>query len=311
MDTPRKRILLAVDGSHASLETVRYVAAMFPAGRTEVVLFHVAPNIPGIFWHISEEFRSRTAPARAWVHETHRIMSTFMDEATHEFMLAGFSPKTVTAKIEGQRGGVIQDIMTEATQGYDAVVVSRKNRRRTKDALIGQTGNRLLKKLHDMPVIVVSGAPSTQKVMIALDSTAEASQGVACVGRLLADAPADITLCHVIKSRTVYYPPANLYYGEGQDETWAARNRERIDPWIEKAKGRLVGDGVPSERIRVAILEDCVSRASGMLEEARKTGIGTIVTGRRHLSTLESWLFGSVSRQIVNWARGMAVWVAA
>ncbi len=311
MSTSRKRILLAVDGSNASLEAVRYVARIFPTARTEVILFHVAANIPGIFWHISEELRNRTAPARAWVHETHRTMSAFMDDATYELSQAGFDLDAVTAKIERQHHGVVRDIIDEAERGYDAVVVSRRGRSRTKNALVGKTGNRLMKKLHDMPIIVVSGTPSTQKIMIALDSTEDASRGVACVGYLLAEAPTDITLCHVIKSRMMYYPPASLYYAEGQDESWAARNRERIDPWIAKAQGHLVWAGVAPERISVSILEDCISRATGMLDEARKTGIGTIVTGRRHLNTLESWLYGSVSRQIVNWARGMAVWVAA
>jgi len=311
MHSSRKRILLAVDGSNASLEAVRYVGGIFPFSRTEVVLFHVAANIPGIFWHISEDFRDRTAPARAWVHETHRIMSSFMDEATHELMMAGFAPKNVTAKINRQHDGVVRDIVAEAMQGYDAVVVSPKDRSRDKEALIRKTGSRLMKKLHDMPIIVVSGRPCIRKIMIALDSTEDASRGVACVARLLAETPTDITLCHAIKSPTVYYPPASLYYGEGQTETWAARRRERIDPWLAKAHGHLTGAGIAPDCIRIAILEDCVSRATGMLEEARKTGIGTVVTGRRHLSTLESWLFGSVSRQIVNWARGMAVWVAA
>ena len=73
----------------------------------------------------------------------------------------------------------------------------------------------------------------------------------------------------------------------------------------------LMENGVAPERISVSILEDCTSGTTSLLEEARNTGIGTIVTGRRHLSALESWLLGSVSRQLVNWARGMAVWVAA
>jgi len=311
MNTPRKRVLLAVDGSDSSLATVRYVAKIFPPARTEVVLFHVAANIPGIFWHIGEEFRDRTAPARAWVHETHRAMSAFMREAAHELTHAGFAPQTVTAKIERQRNSIVHGIVAEASHDYDAVVVSRQGRSRTKDTLIGKTGNHLMTRLRDMPIIVVSGTPSTQKVMIAMDSTDDASRGVVCVGQLLAETPASITLCHVIKSRMIYYLPANLYYAESQDDTWLTRSRQHIEPWIEKARGRLIGAGVTPERISVSILEDCASRATGLLEEARNTGIGTIVAGRRHLSALESWLFGSVSRQIVNWARGMAVWVAA
>ena len=311
MDTPRKRILLTVDGSDASLETVRYVAKIFPANRTEVVLFHVAANIPRLFWHIGEEFRDRTAPGRAWVHETHRAMSAFMREAAHELTHAGFSPETVTAKIEQKRNGIVRDLTTEATRGYDAVVVSRQGLSRTKDTLIGKTGNHLMKRLRDMPIIVVSGTPSTQNVMIAMDGSHDATRGVTCVGHLLAETPTRITLCHVIKSRMTYYLPANLYYAENQDDTWASRSRKHIAPWIEKAQRHLTSAGVAAERINISILEDCTSRANGLLEEARNSGIGTIVTGRRHLSSLESWLFGSVSRKIINWARGMAVWVAA
>ena len=71
-----------------------------------------------------------------------------------------------------------------------------------------------------------------------------------------------------------------------------------------------------SSRIRrwghdhVVIRGDAVSFVAGLLDEARKAGIGTIVTGRRHLSCLERRLLGSISRQIVNGANGMAVWVA-
>lgn len=310
MGMARKRILLAVDGSDASLESVRYVAELFPPARTEVVLFHVAANIPGIFWHIGEEFRDRTAPARAWVYETHRAMSAFLSDAAHELTRAGFAPGKVTAKIERQRQGVVRDIMDEATRRYDAVVVNGKGRSRAKDALLGRTGDRLIKQLRNIPIIVVSGRPSTRKVMIALDSSEYANRGVESACRLLGDSSADFTLCHVIKSPMMVYPPANLYMGEDKNGKWSAHNRERIEPWIEQARSRLTGAGVAPNKIHVAILEDAVSRATGLLEEARKAGIGTIVTGRRHLSGLESWLLGSVSRQIVNWANGMAVWVA-
>jgi nucleotide-binding universal stress UspA family protein len=311
MDTPRKRILLALDGSGTSLETVRYVAKIFPVARTEVVLFHVAANIPGIFWHIGEEFRDRIAPARAWVHETHRAMSAFMHAAAHELTHAGFSPDTVTVKIERQQNSIVRDIAAEAACDYDAVVVSRQGLSRTKDTLIGKTGNQLMKRLRNLPIIVVSGSPTTQKIMIAMDSTDDASRGVTCVGHLLAETPTRIMLCHAIRSRMMYYLPANLYDAEDQDESWATRSRKHIDPWIKKAQGRLIEAGVAPERISVSILEDCTSRATSLLEEARNTGIGTIVAGRRHLPALESWLLGSVSRQLVNWARGMAVWVAA
>ncbi len=220
-------------------------------------------------------------------------------------------PQAVTAKIERQQNSVVDDIVTEAARGYDGVVVSRKGLSRTKNALIGKTGNRLMRRLRDMPVIVVSGNPSTQKVMIALDGTHDATRGVSCVGQLLADTPANITLCHVIKSRMMACTPANHYWDDRQRETWSARDRNRIAPWINQAQDRLIGAGVAPERIQVSILENCVSRTMGMLEEARQTGIGTIVTGCRHLSALESWFFGSVSRQMINWARGMAVWVVA
>ena len=311
MNTYRKRVLLAVDGSPASLETVRYASAIFPADRTEIVLFHVAANIPETYWEIDKAFRDRTAPVRAWIHETHRTMSAFMGKATQTLTRAGFRPQAVSAKIERQCHSVVDDIIAEAGNGYDGVVVSRRGVSLTKDVLAGKTGNRLMPRLRGMPIIVVSGNPSTQRVMIALDDTTDCSRGVSCVGNLLADTPADITLCHVIKSRMMASTAASHYWDDSHGEISLARDRQRITPLINQAQDRLIQAGVAPERIQVSILENCVSRTMGMLEEARQAGIGTIVTGCRHLSALESWFFGSVSRQMVNWAKGMAIWVAA
>jgi hypothetical protein len=92
-------------------------------------------------------------------------MSAFMHAAAHELTHAGFSPETVTVKIERQQNSIVRDIIAEAACDYDAVVVSRQGLSRTKDTLIGKTGNQLMKRLRNLPIIVVSGSPTTQKIM--------------------------------------------------------------------------------------------------------------------------------------------------
>ncbi|MCB2166771.1 MAG: hypothetical protein KQI78_03850 [Deltaproteobacteria bacterium] len=92
-------------------------------------------------------------------------MSAFMHAAAHELTHAGFSPETVTVKIERQQNSIVRDIIAEAACDYDAVVVSRQGLSRTKDTLIGKTGNQLMKRLRNLPIIVVSGSHTTQKIM--------------------------------------------------------------------------------------------------------------------------------------------------
>ena len=63
-----QKILVLVDGSDRSINTVRYVARTDPFHRMHIVLFHVFSAVPESYWDLENDIRSVKVikHARAW-----------------------------------------------------------------------------------------------------------------------------------------------------------------------------------------------------------------------------------------------------
>ncbi len=75
------KLLLPLDGSKRSLETVRHLGATKPFHRYKVVLFHVFNSVPECYWDLGREPKSvKTAiHIKAWERE-----QTQSDRGHHE-----------------------------------------------------------------------------------------------------------------------------------------------------------------------------------------------------------------------------------
>ena len=78
---------------------------------------------------------------------------------------------------------------------------------------------------------------------------------------------------------------------------------------FDRAVERLTNAGIPRTRISTQIITGAKSRAAAIVEEALKTGCGTIVVGRRGFSQVKDFSMGRVANKVVQIARGHAVWV--
>ena len=54
MDNSKNRVLLVVDGSYQSLETVNYVSQVLPPDNSEVVMLHIISKVPEAFWDLEK-----------------------------------------------------------------------------------------------------------------------------------------------------------------------------------------------------------------------------------------------------------------
>ena len=80
---------------------------------------------------------------------------------------------------------------------------------------------------------------------------------------------------------------------------------------LEEAIDRLERAGLKRDRISTEIRSGAPSRAEAIVEEARSSGYGTIVVGRRGLSRVEEFFMGRVSKKILQLAKWTAVWVVS
>jgi nucleotide-binding universal stress UspA family protein len=80
-----------------------------------------------------------------------------------------------------------------------------------------------------------------------------------------------------------------------------------IEEFLGEAKKILVKAGFPSKNIAVRVRKKKSGIARDILKEARRKKYDTIVVGRRGLTGIKQFLFGSVSNKIVQLAENASV----
>jgi nucleotide-binding universal stress UspA family protein len=304
MSKYRRKILLSVDGSDQSFEAVRYVGQLFPPNRTEVVLFHVMSKIPESFWDIEKNptFRHQLAPVAAWATQQQAAMQEFMEKSRQLFVEQGFPEEAVSIKSQERQAGIARDIVREAQENYDAVVVGRWGVSKFKDLVWGSIANKLVAHLIHIPLCIVGGTPEAGKILVALDASEEAMGTVDYVATMVDGTDWGITLFHVIRGLDFMLPEA----GEMLQDIEGA-----VKAFLERAVGRLEKAGLRPDHISTKTVSGVASRAKAIIEEANNGGYGTIVVGRRGLSRVEEFFIGRVSNKVMQLAKEMAVWVVS
>ncbi len=305
-----KKILVLIDGSGQSLAAVRYIGGVLNPDKTKIVLFHVDPSMPETIWDLEKnpEFRSRLAPIKAWAAQQKKSIDDTMGKASKILFNSGFAADSVSVKIQKRKTGIARDILHEASSGeYKMVVVGRTGISKFKDLVLGSVANKLIGNLTDMPLVVVGGKPDPNKFIIAFDGSKGSMRSVSSVAAMLNNTDSEIMICHVIRS--IGIDKMALSETPFPEFDWTELCVRKIEPAIEDVKRKLVSAGLDSAKIYGKILTEKPSRAGGIIAEAKAGGFGTIVLGRRGLSSVEDFFMGRVSRKVLHMAKKMAVWV--
>lgn len=307
----QKRLLVAVDGTDRSLDTVRYLAQMPPFMAMDIVLFHIFGNVPECYWDIEKEPKSiKTVPHMlAWETQMRKNAKDFMEKCRDILLVSGYSPEQITIKIQNRKKGIARDILAEAQKDYGAVVLRRRGTARLKGLIMGDVSNKLLADLTFLPTIIAGNKPVNNKILIALDCSADAMTAVDYAGTLLGGKGYKIGLVHVLRSFPAgLSEPAILAMPLMLGE-YIKKGKERIEPVFKDAGRRLIAHGFSFEDITTQIITDMPSRAGGIIREAENGAYGTIVMGRRGLSKTQSYFIGRVSNKVVQVGRRFTVWI--
>jgi len=297
------KILLAYDGSDMALAAVNYVVSLMPAKKTQVVLFHVATEIPESFWTMEKnmEFQLKTTHLRASMMAHRKGIEDSMKKARQIFLDAGFPDDAITIKIQGKQFGAARDIIKEAQEGYHAVVVGRTGKSRLKDILVGSIPVKLSGRLIGIPLIIVGGTPRGRKILVAFDGSKEIMRAVKCMGPLVGVLDCQVLLCHVLRSQSIFQ--------EGDEMTWQQFEQDKMEPLINESRECLLEAGLSPEQVSSEVLRDKMSRASGVVEKANDDNFDTIVVGRRGLTIIREFFLGRVGKKIFQLAGDLTVWV--
>jgi nucleotide-binding universal stress UspA family protein len=304
----QKKILVLVDGSERSMNTVQYVGKFLPPAGLQVVLFHVFSPVPECYWDLENEPQSiRTvSQLRSWEQQTRKNIEEFMKNAKDLLVNCGFGETSIEIKIQNRQQGIARDIIKEAEAGYDAAVFRRRGVSALESLVIGSVANKLLSKLSFVPLIIAGQIPPVKKILLAIDGSESSYRVVEVVGDYLGGSDYEVLLFNVIRGFNTLVP-------EIPDEMVSIDQfelaRSEMTALFAELKGKLVDAGIDSKKISEKIVTGEFSRAGAIVREATQGGFGAIVVGRRGISKVEEFFLGRVSNKVIHGGQNHTVWV--
>jgi len=291
----KKRILVAFDGSSASMQAVLYLSEIAALVDERIVLLHVFSPLPDYYWDMEGYsdpvlYGQKLREAVSWERESKATIQARLEKAKSILIDAGYESSAVKIKIVDRQIGFARDIIDEARDGYHLVVIGRKGLSNLAPCALGGVTVKLMQKLSFIPVLLVGESLPSKKALIALDGSACASKALSTIGTLLVKSKFKITLIHVVR-------------GNGPEEflTMASQWGKEI---FASATKKL-----SDSRLKTKIITGERSRAEAIIHEANQHRYGTIVIGRKGLTDVKNFYTGRVCHKIAHLAENQAVWI--
>ncbi|MFH0785892.1 MAG: universal stress protein [Pseudomonadota bacterium] len=304
-----KKILLAVDGSEQSMDAVRYVCNSVQSAKAEVVVYQVMSKVPEVFWDLGKDpaWEQKIESLRAWEKQQETLASTFMDNALDLFKKADFSPERVTSRIGRQKEGIARDIIAEAKQGYDVVVIGRGKSSAEEGTPLGSVASKILSAATTFSLWLIGGKPNSDKVLIAMDSSEGGFRAVEHTGTMFNHGHNLFTLFHAIRGISVSTEGMEDIFPESYRRQLMGDAEKEIQPALQIARNHLGKMHISPERISTQIITSVKSRAAAIVQEAKQGGYGTIVVGRRGITEVADFTMGRVTNKLTQLAKTQAL----
>jgi nucleotide-binding universal stress UspA family protein len=150
-----------------------------------------------------------------------------------------------------------------------------------------------------------------KKILVAVDESENAMRAVDYITATFTP-DHEVTLYHVIMDTAAICDmnsPELIPYFTSQQITFCSledKKKELVQKAMDEAKKRLVSAGFEEKKIVFKMESKKAGVARDILAEAR-SGYGTIVLGRRGLSSIAEFLIGSVSQKVLHSAKDVSV----
>ncbi len=305
-----KTVLVAIDGSPSSSNSLDYLARLF--GRTAGLNVHllavVAAAGGGKDWMFDvDPHRTATAASSKASQQANR----HLQEARERLKREGLTDDRIQTRVKIATGGISTAIREEAERGsYDSLVVGRRGLGAMGNMFLGSTSGELVDKCHRTPLWIIDGSVTSSRFLLAVHSQPASLLAADHLGFILKDHPeAEVCLYH---SDTVFgkQPPAKAEDFHAQwGKNWCDRYLD-LENFLFYAHAQLLSEsGLSRSRISQLPMRMHVDVGADLLRQAKAHNCGTIVIGRRRRDMGAGQLRG-VSDKTLKGAQNVAVWLA-
>ena len=305
--TQSGKLLLPIDGSKRSLETVRQLAALKPFQRHKVVLLHVFNVVPECYWDLAKEPKSIkiVTPVKAWEAEQRKGIEATLQKARGILLRAGFDKEAVKIVIRDRKKGIARDVVAEARNNYTAVIIRRRGSGAIRSLVLGSVATKLIESITFAPVLIMGRRKQAGKILVAMDSSQGAMRALDFVAAQLGGFDYDVHLLHVIRGdgEIARKHPELTTTDDCRDKA-----QEMIRATFDEARRHLVAGGFSDNQISETVITKAYSRAGTIAKIVKEQKYDTIVIGRRGVSQPRSFAIGRVSNKLIQMARQFSEW---
>ena len=154
-----RKILIAIDDSENAMRALDYVASSLPKD-CGITLFSVLMDTATICNMYSPEltpyFTSQQEVFCSLDNKKKEVVNQTLNKAKESLVAAGFDEKLIQIKAQTMKKGVARDIIDEAHQGYDTLVMGRRGISGLKEFFLGSVSHKVLNSLKDLSIILVN-----------------------------------------------------------------------------------------------------------------------------------------------------------
>ena len=306
-----RKILVAVDGSSYSNNTLQYLGSLFAA-------------IPEMKLHLFSAIRCASLPpGKEWLGELELLNSlppqtrkklntvrTYMNTAIGKLARLGIAAERVSTEVRLARSTVADDILQEGRKGlYDAIVIGRRGLSKLEEMVMGSISAALFERSHDVPLWIIDGKVDSHKFLVPIDGSFCALMAVDHLSHILAGCQdCRITLFHstAMLSTVRSLEPQDLFERFGRQ--WCEEHLSRPDSLFHAPKQLLLESGIPEANINWLHSSKGIEAARQILRQALIDDYGTIVIGRRG-EEVNKGIFRGVSDRVVLMGEQVAIWI--
>ncbi|MFA7383656.1 MAG: universal stress protein [Desulfurivibrionaceae bacterium] len=307
-----KKILVAVDGSPYSTNSLRYLAQLFQ--QHPEIHFHLLSLVPvsslgtaARDWLSEAELLNTVSPA------TRNLLAAqkkYMLQATDTLKRLGIAEEQIHTSVRLSQRSVPQEIIHEARQGkYDALLIGRRGIGKLEEMIMGSVSATILEKCHDVPLWIIDGQVNSRRFLVPVDGTSHSLKAIDHLAFILAGNPfAEVTLFYskaLLGSRPAI-EPKDFYAIWG--EAWCEEHLRRKDSLFHAPKQILIDGGFAAERIFRLETSMGIDPSRQILRQALIDDFGTIVMGRRG-EEVNKGIFRGVSDRVLLMAEKVAIWI--
>ncbi len=306
-----KKILVAVDDSTHTVNTVNYLSTLFAAaGEVKLDLLYLVSSGQSAVdaaWQGPEDEIAQLQPD---ARNRRDRAEECVKKAARRLGRNGIAAERINCRVLPATTGVAAGIIAAAKKGiYDAVVIGRRGLSKLEEIMLGSVSTEVIDKCHEVPIWVVDGEVNSNHFLIPVDGSFQSLLAADHLGHILGDHPiAEITLFHSSAMFTAGHAtaPRNFYESFGRD--WCEEHLSRPDSTFHGPRQILVDHGFDRHRIKWLHTFRGIEPSRQIIRQVIMNKQGTIVIGRRS-GHINKGIFRGISDRVLLMADKVAVWV--